>query len=128
LLPATCLHPTPGAIIGPYPIPRPQRGPMIRFTHITLTPVSKGRLTVQGRAHYDGSRGYPVEVRVRALAGRAANPWIGAPPVVMDQGYAAGLPLTFDLRFAGTDPAAPIGGTTDGVELALARPSQPSFL
>jgi hypothetical protein len=100
---------------------------MIRYTNVSLTPESKGLLNVRLRVQYDGSQGYPVIASARVLSGRQVVPWIAAPPMLVERGYARGMPMTFPMRFVGADPAAPLGLTSDGVEIDLAQPGQPPF-
>ncbi len=100
---------------------------MIRYSNVSLTPESKGLLNVRLRVQYDGSRGFPVVASARVLSGRQELPWAVAPPVMVEKGYARGMPITFLLRFVGADPAGPLGFTSDGVEVALARPGEPPF-
>src|SRR3954452_6314656 len=99
---------------------------MIGFSNVKPMPVAKGLLSVQGRALYDGSRGYPVVAAARALTGRRPSPWISAAPVLLPQGAAKGKSVLFDLRF-GDAADAPTGVTTDEIELPLALPGQPPF-
>jgi hypothetical protein len=100
---------------------------MIQFSNITLTAASKGTLHMRARVQYDGSRGYPVRVAARAVIDRQGYPWVTAPPLIMERGFRGGWPVDFTLRFDSADPAAPYGGTTNGVELGLALPTYPPF-
>ena len=59
---------------------------MIRYSNISLTPESKGLLSVRLRVQYDGSQGFPVIASARVVNGRQVVPWIAAPPV-MDEGW-----------------------------------------